>query len=56
MNFGAMTSDDDRIQTASAKNQFLDSVPTEPEWKTWKMRPREKNKEIGPAMRFNSHF
>ena len=56
MNFGATKTDNDRIETATAKNRFLDSSPTEPEWKTWRMRPREKKKEIGPAMRFNSHF
>ena len=56
MNFGAITSDNDRINTATAKNSFIDSAPTEPEWKTWRMRPREKKKEIGPAMRFNTHF
>ena len=56
MNFGAIKCDNDRIATAAAKNGFIDSAPTEPEWKTWRMRPREKNKEIGPAMRFNSHF
>ena len=56
MNFGATRGDEDRVETAIEKNSFIDSVPTEPEWTVWKMRPREKKKEIGPSMRFNSHF
>lgn len=56
MNFGATKGDNDRIQTATDANSFIDSCPTEPEWTVWTMRPREKSKEIGPSMRFNSHF
>lgn len=56
MNFGANRGDKDRIEKASENQAYLDSVPTDPEWTNWKMRPREKNKEIGPSMRFNSHF
>ena len=56
MNFGAFRGDEDRRETEVQKNSFIDSVPTEPEWRVWQMRPREKKKEIGPAMRFNSHF
>ena len=56
MNFGAPRVDDDRIVSAVAKNSYLDSQPTDPEWMVWQMRPREKKKEIGPSMRFNSHF
>ena len=56
MNFGATRGDKDRVQTAQGKNSYIDSAPTEPEWLVWKMRPREKKKEIGPSMRFNSHF
>jgi hypothetical protein len=34
----------------------LDNVPNTPEHKAWNMRPREKQREIVPAVRFNSHF
>lgn len=56
MSFGAVRSDEERVTTAADKNKIFDSVPTEPEWLVWKMRPREKSKEIGPSMKFNSHF
>jgi len=56
MSFGAVKSDDERVTHATEKNMVFDSAPTEPEWQVWKMRPREKGKEIGPSMRFNSHF
>ena len=56
MRFGALRSDEQRIETAIKKNSYIDSVPTDPEWITWQMRPREKSREIGPSMRFNSHF
>ena len=56
MNFGATRGDGDRAKKAKDKNAYIDSQPTDPEWVVWKMRPREKKKEIGPSMRFNSHF
>ena len=56
MAFGATRSDQERIQTAVKSNSFIDSCPSEPEWIAWNMRPRQKTKEIGPSMRFNSHF
>ena len=56
MNFGATFNDDDRVHKQMVKNSCLDSKPTEPEWRVWQMRPRNKDKEIGPSMRFNSHF
>ena len=56
MNFGATRGDGDRIEAAVDRNSFIDSQPTEPERITWQMRPRDKAKEIGPSMRFNSHF
>ena len=55
MKFGAAFGDDERVNTAINKNSPLDSNPTDPEWKVWSMRPRQKSKEIGPAMRFNDH-
>ena len=56
MNFGGLRTDQDRIDQASNANSFIDSAPTEPERMTWKMRPRNKSKEIGPSMRFNAHL
>ena len=56
MQFGKTLTDKERCKKAVAANSFIDSVPTEPEWTNWVMRPREKSKEIGPSMRFNSHF
>ena len=56
MNFGADRGDGDRLEKATAKQAYIDSVPTDPEWTNWQMRPREKGREIGPSMRFNSHF
>lgn len=56
MSFGAVKTDDERIKKAKEKNCVIDSCPTEPEWIVWRMRPREKAKEIGPSMKFNSHF
>ena len=56
MKFGATWSDRERINNAAATSAFIDSVPTNPEWQNWQMRPRRKKNEIGPSMRFNSHF
>ena len=56
MNFGADRGDSDRMEKAKSNHAYIDNVPTQPEWTSWKMRPREKKKEIGPSMRFNSHF
>ena len=56
MNFGAPRKDDDRLMAAKAKSSFIDSCPASPEWLAWNMRPRQKDREIGPSMRFNSHF
>ena len=55
MKFGAPRVDTDRISEAEQKNSYIDSCPTIPEWEAWDMRPRKKNREIGPSMRFNSH-
>ena len=55
MNFGAPRVDSDRIKKATKKHSFIDSCPTMPEWIAWNMRPRQKSREIGPSMRFNSH-
>ena len=35
MSFGAMRTDEERIQTALESNSFIDSAPTEPEWRVW---------------------
>lgn len=56
MSFGAYKSDEDRLSKAREVSRMADSCPCEPEWKAWSMRPRNKSKEIGPSMRFNSHF
>ena len=56
MQFANTLTDKERRVAAVAKNSYIDSVPTEPEWTNWVMRPRQKSKEIGPSMRFNSHF
>jgi hypothetical protein len=55
MNFGAPRVDNDRLVAATQKHSFIDSCPVTPEWIAWNMRPRDKKKEIGPSMRFNSH-
>ena len=55
MNFGAPRVDNDRIKAAARSHSYIDSCPTIPEHLAWTMRPREKNREIGPSMRFNSH-
>lgn len=56
MNFGAPRVDGDRIKAAAKRHSFIDSCPPQkPEWVVWDMRPREKTREIGPSMRFNSH-
>lgn len=56
MNFGAPRKDNDRLKTAKVQNSFIDSCPAKTEWLAWQMRPRRKDREIGPSMRFNSHF
>ena len=55
MNFGAPRVDDDRLKAAVKSHSFIDSCPAVPERLAWNMRPRQKNREIGPSMRFNSH-
>ena len=56
MSFGAVRTDDDRLAKAKAEQNWKDSCPNVPEWKAWSMRPRNKSREIGPSMKFNSHF
>lgn len=55
MNFGAPRVDDDRLEDAEKRQDVIDSCPNKPERIAWEMRPRRKNREIGPDMRFNSH-
>ena len=35
MNFGADRGDGDRLEKATAKQAYIDSVPTDPEWTNW---------------------
>ena len=35
MNFGADRGDCDRLEKATAKQAYIDSVPTDPEWTIW---------------------
>ena len=56
MSFGAVRTDDDRLAKAKADQRWKDHCPNVPEWQAWSMRPRNKSKEIGPSMKFNSHF
>jgi hypothetical protein len=57
LNFGATRTDQDRMKQAKEKAAVADpDQSTKPEWKAWSMRPRNKSKEIGPSMRFNSHL
>lgn len=56
MNFGANRTDADRLEQAIKRHSYVDTQPAETEWIAWNMRPREKQKEIGPSMRFKSHF
>lgn len=52
MHFHKVKSDQDRLQQSHSANQCLDSCPTLPEHQNWRMREREKKKEIGPNLRF----
>ena len=56
MSFGATKTDEDRLSKVREATRMTDSCPSEPEWRAWSMRPRNKSKELGPSMRFNSHF
>ena len=56
MSFGATKTDEDRLNKAHKETSWKDPSPNVPEWKAWSMRPRNKSKEIGPSMKFNSHF
>ena len=56
MNFGAHRTDQERLNEAISKNKISDSDPCRPEWQAWSLRPRNKSKEIGPSMKFNSHL
>ena len=56
MNFGAAKNDEDRLVKAHAEQSLRDHSPSIPEWQAWSMRPRNKSKEIGPSMKYNSHF
>ena len=56
MSFGATRTDFERLNEAKKKNSISDPDPAKPEWQAWNMRPRNKSKEIGPSMRFNSHL
>ena len=56
MSFGATRTDHERLTEAMSKNAIADPDPPKPEWKAWDLRPRNKNREIGPSMRFNSHL
>ena len=56
MNFGATKTDQDRLAKAKKETGVKDPSYHVPEAKAWSMRPRDKSKEIGPSMKFNSHF
>ena len=56
MHFGALRSDQERLEKANYYNQRLDSSPTQPEHANWVMRPRDRSQEIGPEFRFAPHI
>jgi hypothetical protein len=48
MNFGGLKTDSDRMKKQMRVNSFIDSTPLLEEWDAWNLRPREKDKEVGP--------
>jgi hypothetical protein len=56
MNFGAVRTDQERLQKSISSNQYLDAKPTNPEHFNWKLRPRTRQQEVGPEFRFNAHL
>jgi len=57
LNFGATRTDIERLTSNEREREFIDTRPSAlPEKRAWQMRPREKRKEIGPSMKFGSHF
>ena len=56
MNFGSIKSDWDKLENSIYANGSIDTKPTEPEHKNWKLRPRLKSVEIGPEFRFGAHL
>ena len=53
MNFGGLKTDSDRMQKQMRVNSFIDSTPNLEEWDAWNLRPRNREKEVGPQFRFN---
>lgn len=54
--FGAIRCDEDKAKKFQSENAFLDTAPCKPESIAFKMRPRDKSKEIGPPMKHSTHF
>jgi len=56
MHFGAVRTDSERIEKALHQNSSIDNKPTLPEHLNWRMRSRQRTKQIGPEFKFNSHL
>ena len=56
LNFGGIRSDAERMAKINEHNLNIDCSPTVPEVKAWNMRPRRKEFELGPPMKYNDHL
>ena len=57
MNFGANKGDRDRLEKLGrTTNDRIDNAPAQTEHKAWNMRPRRKQEEIQPQIRFAANL